>query len=76
MDNALPHPAPHHHGHAHHHDHTHNHDHAHHHDIPTPAVARGGGFSLIALSSAARLALAVPPVVMLWLLTAWAMHNG
>lgn len=69
MKNALPQSAPQHHHHSH--DHTH-----HHHDIPAPAISSAGGFSLIALSSAARLALAVPPVAMLWLLAAWAMKNG
>jgi hypothetical protein len=87
MNNALPAAAPHDHAskhapnhvpnhvHGHHRAHGHQHSHGHqHHD--TPATAAAGGFSLLALSSLARLALVVPPVALLWLLTAWAMNNG
>jgi hypothetical protein len=82
------HPAhePHHHGHHHHggpshahghgdHDHAHSHGHNHGHEARDARPAEAG-FSLLALSSLQRLALAAPPVALLWLLTLWALNNG
>lgn len=78
MENVLtvPAPHPHNHDHGHHHDHAHTHDHTHHHHEAPARVAGDGGFSLIALSSLARLALVVPPIAVLWLLALWAMNHG
>lgn len=58
------------HTHQHHHSHGHGHSHAH-----GAAASHESGFSLLALSSPTRLALAVPVVGALWLLTLWALHG-
>ena len=83
MENALPTPTPHRHpahdhGHTHHiHDaNPHHHAHPHQHEVPAPAVAQESGFSLIGLSSRARLACTLPAIGALWLLTLWAVQNG
>ncbi|HRE21536.1 MAG TPA: hypothetical protein PKW21_10955 [Rhabdaerophilum sp.] len=61
----------------HHHEHGHvgEHGHHHHHHLHAPA-RKGAGFSLISLSGWARLGLDLPAILILWLLTFWAMTNG
>lgn len=79
IDRAHAHDHSHEGGHAHHHAHLH--DHAH----PSAdaaaasrrpsATAARAPFSLLSLSATARLGLALPAVIALWLLALWAMGN-